>query len=379
MTSQPLTPGLMHSVAVVVPVYRGEHTLPALLEELASLTSIQRTETGTAFRVTEVVLVHDAGPDRSDAVIRELAHAYDFIRPVWLARNFGTHAATLAGMASTTSDWIVTMDEDGQHDPQAIGDMLDTALSTRSELVYALPTNRPFHSAFRNVTSRVAHWLARVISGGDLRHFHSYRFVLGEVGRGLASRCGESVYLDVALTWVIGRSATVPVAMRRERERPSGFSTRGLVAHFWRMVLSSGTRPLRLITLFGALLSIIAAGLTIWIVVEKIMGNVPVKGWASLTVIMLVTSGATLFSLGILAEYLGVAAKASMGKPLYLIVSDPELGPLGKRALAATETVDAEPATSRHDLISSPRARAPRAPVGDQIQDPRVPHHAPDV
>jgi polyisoprenyl-phosphate glycosyltransferase len=311
--------------------------LPVLLEELAVLAPLQHTLGGACFRMSEVVLVHDSGPDRSDVVIRELAQKYDFVRPVWLARNFGTHAATLAGMANTTSDWIVTMDEDGQHDPQAIGSMLDTALRTRSELVYAFPTNRPFHTRFRNFTSRVAHWLARVISGGDLRHFHSFRFVLGEIGRDVAARCGESVYLDVALTWFIGRRAIVPVAMRKERELGSGFSTRALIAHFWRMVLTSGTRPLRLITVLGALLSVVALALIVWIVVEKIAGNVPVKGWASLTVILLVTNGATLFSLGILAEYLGVAAKASMGKPLYVVVADPELGPIGRGSHTAGE------------------------------------------
>lgn len=360
MQSEQRRPGVDHTVAVVVPVFRGEHTLPALLEELACLASTQRSPGGAGFQVTEVVLVHDAGPDRSDVVIRDLARRYDFVRPVWLSRNYGTHAATLAGMASTTSDWIVTMDEDGQHDPNAIGSMLDTALATRSELVYAFPTNRPFHSAFRNFTSRVAHRLARVISGGDLRHFHSFRFVLGEIGRGLADRCGESVYLDVALTWVVGRRATVPVAMRRERERPSGFSTRGLVRHFWRMVLTSGTRPLRLITSFGALLSVIAIGLTVWIIIEKIAGNVPVKGWASLTVILLVTSGVTLFSLGILAEYLGVVAKAAMGKPLYFTVSDPEIGPIGRQSFSAASPHESE-AQTRTEVAAADRVRVPSA------------------
>jgi hypothetical protein len=369
MTSPPTRPRVDHTVAVVVPVYRGEHTLPALLAELADLANLQHSPAGASFQLTEVVLVHDSGPDRSDVIIRELAQQYEFVRPVWLARNFGTHAATLAGMASTRSDWIVTMDEDGQHDPRAIGSMLDAALSTRSGLVYALPTNRPFHSAFRNFTSRIAHWLARVISGGDLRHFHSFRLVLGEIGRGLADRCGESVYLDVALTWVVDRRATVPVAMRKERERPSGFSKSSLMAHFWRMVLTSGTRPLRLITVFGAILGVTAAGMTVWIVVEKIAGNVPVQGWASLAVIVLVTSGATLFSLGILAEYLGVAAKASMGKPLYLVVDDPDLGPIGRGRLAADRPGGsgrvAPPRLARPpaEEVAGPREPEPQAPL----------------
>ncbi len=321
-----------HSVAIVVPVYRGEQTLPALVDELDTYVEPQVSPGGARFRVTEVVLVHDAGPDSSDLVIRELAGRHAYVRPVWLARNYGQHAATLAGMSSTSADWIVTMDEDGQHDPGAIGTMLDTALSTRSPLVYARPTNKPPHSWFRNAASRIAHGTARLLGAGGLSHFHSFRLVLGEAGRGLAAYCGEGVYLDVALMWVVNRTAACPVAMRDERGRPSGYSARHLASHFWRMVLTSGTRPLRLVALFGALLGVAAFTLMGWVVWARVTDDVPVQGWTSVMVVLLAVGGGTLLSLGIVAEYLGIAARSAMGKPLYLVVSDPDGGPLGRVA-----------------------------------------------
>jgi polyisoprenyl-phosphate glycosyltransferase len=325
-----------HTIAVVVPVYRGETTLEALFEEITSLVETRLSAGGNSFRVAEVVLVYDCGPDRSDLVIRKLSNAYAYVRPVWLARNFGQHAATLAGMASTSSDWIVTMDEDGQHDPSAIAPMLDTALSTRSPLVYAKPTNAAPHGAFRNFASRAAHGLGRLLGASEFGEFHSFRLVLGESGRGLAAYCGESVYLDVALTWVIGRAAICPVAMRPERGRPSGYSLRQLLSHWWRMMLTAGTRPLRLVAFTGLFLGTVAIGLVLWVVWARITQHVAVQGWTSVVVIMLVTSGTTLFSLGILAEYLGVTARAVMGKPLYLVVSDPAEGPLGRHGLPQT-------------------------------------------
>jgi glycosyltransferase involved in cell wall biosynthesis len=263
------------------------------------------------------------------------------VRPIWLSRNFGQHAATLAGMASSGGDWIVTMDEDGQHDPAAIGSLLDTALRAGSPLVYADPTNKAPHGWFRNATSHVAHRIGRILGAGGLSHFHSYRLVLGEVGRGLAAYCGEGVYLDVALTWVVSSSALCPVAMREERGRPSGYSTRRLASHFWRMLLTSGTRPLRLVAVFGALLSTAALVLLAWVVWAKLTHKVPVQGWTSVMVILLVTSGGTLFSLGIVAEYLGIAVRAAMGKPLYLVVSDPAGGPLGRPHAHSSDGVQA--------------------------------------
>jgi undecaprenyl-phosphate 4-deoxy-4-formamido-L-arabinose transferase len=179
-----------------------------------------------------------------------------------------------------------------------------------------------------------------------LRNFHSYRLVLGEVGRGLAAYCGESVYLDVALTWVVNRTATCPVEMREEGRNRSGYSFRQLASHFWRMVLTSGTRPLRLVALFGATLGLGALALIGWVVWGKVTHQVPVQGWASVMVILLITSGSILFSLGVFAEYLGIAVQTAMGKPLYLVVHDPANGPLGRGQPTPheLENADMEPA-----------------------------------
>jgi polyisoprenyl-phosphate glycosyltransferase len=336
-----------HTISIVVPVYRGESTLPLLLDELDAYIEPRTSPMGNRYRVAEVVLVHDSGPDRSDITIRALADRHDYVRSVWLARNFGQHAATLAGMASSSSDWIVTMDEDGQHDPAAIGDMLDVAMTERAPLVYAAPTKPPPHSTFRNVASKLTHRVARALGAGPLRDFHSYRLVLGEVGRGLAAYCGESVFLDVALTWVVNRSATCPVTMRDERGRPSGYSTRRLASHFWRLVLTSGTRPLRLVALFGVLLSLCALVVLAWVLIARLTVETPVEGWTSVMVVLLVTSGAILFSLGIVAEYLGIAAKSAMGKPLYLVVSDPAEGPLGRPVPSPGDASSYAPGASR--------------------------------
>ena len=119
----------------------------------------QVTAGGHSYRIAEILLVHDCGPDRSDVVIRELAAASTAIRPVWLSRNFGQHAATLAGMASAGGDWIVTIDEDGQHSPTDIPYFLDTALREQATVVYGEPTNVAPHGWFRNSASKATKWV----------------------------------------------------------------------------------------------------------------------------------------------------------------------------------------------------------------------------
>src|SRR5690242_5504383 len=154
-------------VSLVIPVYCGERSLPALIEEIAPLTTTQTTPGGNRFFVSEVLLVHDCGPDRSDITLEALGARHAFVRPVWLSRNFGQHAATLAGMASATGDWVLTIDEDGQQNPADLATMLDAATAGRLQLLYAQPKNPPPHGPLRNAASRTAKFLGAKLLGSD--------------------------------------------------------------------------------------------------------------------------------------------------------------------------------------------------------------------
>lgn len=321
-----------HTVSIVVPVYQGEHTLADLVDEIVPLGESFTTPDGHRARVAEVIFVHDHGKDDSASVIRDLVDRHEMVRAVWLSRNYGQHAATLAGMASSGGDWIVTMDEDGQHDPRGVLAMLDVAMRERATVVYARPTNAPPHGAVRNLASRGSKWvLDHVVGVQEAMNYHSLRLVLGEVGRSVAAYAGAGVYLDVALGWVAGDIASCPLPMRQERGRPSGYSMRSLMSHFWRMVLTSGTRGLRVVSIVGVVFATLGVVLALLLVANWAFGGVIERGWTSTMVVVLLSTGAILFSLGVVAEYVGVAVTMAMGKPLYLIVSDPQSGPLGRR------------------------------------------------
>ncbi len=312
-------------------MYQGQKTLPALIDELAAYVEPRLSSEGHLYSVHEVVLVFDHGPDESARVIRELSSQHDYVRAVWLSKNFGQHAATLAGMASSGGDWIATLDEDGQHDPRFIQDLLDTAMNEQASVVYAKPTNAAPHGVFRNAASKGAKWLlAALFAGSQAPDYQSYRLVIGDIGRSVAAYAGSNVYLDVALGWVAGEPATTDIQLRDEGDRRSGYSTRRLLSHFWRMVLSSGTRGLRIVSFIGVAFAIVGVALLIWILVARFAGAAVPAGWASTLVVILFSSGAILFAMGIIAEYIGVAVNMAMGKPAYLLVSDPANGPLGR-------------------------------------------------
>jgi glycosyltransferase involved in cell wall biosynthesis len=281
----------IHAVSVVIPVYSGGNTLPALMSELKALTQPQMTPYGISFVVSEVLLVWDGGSAQSAAVLREIEAEYTWARAIWLSRNYGQHAATLAGMSSTSSEWVVTLDEDGQHDPAFIGQLLDCALSESAQLVYAAPTNGRPHGFFRNASSAIARWL---------------------------------FYLDVALSWVVSRSAVTPIPMRSEGREASNYSSKKLVAHFGRLVISSGTRPLILVSVIGFVFFMLGILFSLWVLFQRFFTDTVPQGWTSSFVATLVIGGLTLLSLGVIAQYLRTAVNMSLGKPLYVVVEDPK-------------------------------------------------------
>lgn len=312
------------TISVVVPVYQGEVTIGQVVDELAHYIQPSISETGLKYVVSEVLLVNDCGPDNSMSVINQLAEKYEWVRPIWLSRNFGQHAATLAGMSSSTSDWIVTLDEDGQHDPKEIAKLLDVAIEQNSQLVYGRFAAGAPHSKWRNILSSAAKWFyTRLLSPQDGEFFSSFRLMSGEIGRSVGAYAGSGVYLDVALTWVVDRSVTCQLKPRVEYARRSGFTFRRLLSHFLRLVLSSGTRPLRLVSLIGFSSFILGLFYAAYALYGRFMNGNVVTGWTTVVISIAIASGAILLSLGILAEYLGVVVRNAIGRPLYLIRSNP--------------------------------------------------------
>jgi hypothetical protein len=319
----------VHVISAIVPVYRGEQTLDSLVRGLVALSRGSPTPDGHWFRVAEILLVYDHGPDRSDAVIRSLAQEFDDVRPIWLMRNSGQHAATAAGIASSGSEWVVTLDEDGQHDPSQIGRLVDTAIASRSYLVYGRNQKTP-HRRWRNATSWLGKMIARGLGGSELGDFSSFRLIEGHRGRAACAFIGPRMHLDVALTWTIGRVASSTVVAQPEGREDSGYSFSDLLSHFWTLVLSSGTRPLRIVSLVGfaaALGGFVAAVVVAW---QRLRNGADVQGWASVFIAVIVMGGLILFALGVVAEYVGALLRTVQGRPLFVIGDDPKDGPLGR-------------------------------------------------
>ena len=176
----------------------------------------------------EVVLVWDRGPGRSDERIRDLARrarlgatgvALAQLRP---ARRDARRACPRPA-ASGSSRWTRT----ASTTPPTSAPCSTAPTRPAAQLVYASPTNAPPHGSLRNAGSRVRQVDVPAARGRlRPRAFHSYRLILGEVGRSAAAYTGSGVYLDVALAWVVSDSTTCPIPMRSEGRPASNYSLR---------------------------------------------------------------------------------------------------------------------------------------------------------
>ena len=102
------------SLSIVIPVYKGDKYLSKLIESIANLRFILNKK-NAPINIIEVIFVNDSAIDQSKIILDNLSSKYNWIQTIELSKNFGQHAATIAGICHTQGDWVVTLDEDLQH------------------------------------------------------------------------------------------------------------------------------------------------------------------------------------------------------------------------------------------------------------------------
>jgi glycosyltransferase involved in cell wall biosynthesis len=175
------------SVSTVTPVYCGEVYLANLVNELVALRDKWLRE-NAPFSLVESIFVVDGAVDNSEEILCGLKCQYSWIKVITLSRNFGQHSATVAGICHTSSDWVVTLDEDLQHKPGEIETLFKKQALAGADLVYAQPLATVHGNSWRDLSSRtVKSILAKITTTPQMKLFNSFRLIRGSIGRAAAS------------------------------------------------------------------------------------------------------------------------------------------------------------------------------------------------
>jgi glycosyltransferase involved in cell wall biosynthesis len=301
---------LLPGVSVVVPVYNGAGSIPALADRVSAVL-------GTSI-AWELIFVVDGSPDESWQVVRGLIAAHPNVCGVELFRNFGQHNALLAGIRQARYDVVVTMDDDLQHRPESIPLLLST-LTPDVDLVYG-KSDLEEHGVLRSLASRIAKAAMGASIGGPMARdsgaFRAFRTSLREGFTGVED---PYVSIDVVLSWVTTRYATCVTPMDQRTIGESSYTIRKLLRHALNMMTGYSTKPLRFVTWLGFCMATFGAGVLAFVVIRRFTLSTAVPGFAFLASLVSILAGAQLFGLGVIGEYLGRMHFRSMQRPPYVI------------------------------------------------------------
>jgi glycosyltransferase involved in cell wall biosynthesis len=314
-----------NGISVVVPVYRSEQLLPTLIERLEPVLR----QASSSF---EVVLVNDCSPDRSWEVISDLADTHPWISAIDLVRNFGQHNALLCGIRAAQFDIIVTMDDDLQNPPEEIPKLLAVLAQSDCDVVYGT-TKQKQQGLARNFATFATKVALRTVVGKDVvRQVSPFRAFRTRVAAAFRHFEAPFVSIDVLLTWGTSKFASTNVRHEPRRGGSSGYTIRKLASYTINLVTGFTAFPLRLASIIGFLSSIIGLGILCYVLLRYLTNGDPVPGFPFLASIIALFSGAQLFAIGLIGEYLARMHFRSMQMPSYVIRTSKAAGAIRKSA-----------------------------------------------
>jgi len=304
--------------SIIVPVYNGAESISALVERLHKVLP----DVAGKF---EVILVNDGSCDQSWDRIVELSNQYAWITGMNLARNYGQHNALLCGIRQAQYEITVTMDDDLQNPPEEIP-MLLAKMAEGYDVVYGTPV-RESHGLWRDLASQITKIALQGAMGVETaRRVSAFRALRTYVREAFASYHGFSVNIDVLLTWGTNRFTAIPVRHDPRRVGSSNYSFGKLVIHALNMLTGFSTLPLQLASITGFAFMFFGIGVLAYVLGRYAILGDSVPGFPFLASIIAIFSGAQLFALGIIGEYLARMYFQIMDRPPYALRSKVDHG-----------------------------------------------------
>ena len=303
----------MKKVSFVIPCYKSALTIEGVIQEIK--------ETMASFQEKysyEVILVNDFPEDGTFDVIREITAENENIIGVNLAKNFGQHAALMAGFHYCSGDITVCLDDDGQTPANEVGKLLDK-IEEGYDVVYAKYEHKN-HSAFRNFGSKVNEIMTRFMLGKPRElyvssYFAARKFVVDEM-----LRYQNSYPYVIGLVLRTTKNVTNVVVNHREREIGTSGYTFGTLLGLWLNGFTAfSIKPLRVATACGGFCAVAGFLYGIYTIIKKLVNPAVPMGWSSTMAALVFIGGMLMLMLGLIGEYLGRIYISLNNAPQYVV------------------------------------------------------------
>ena len=305
----------MKKVSFIIPCYRSEKTLGTVVNE------IRTTMDKMADRYDyDIFLINDSSPDGTAGVIEQLCREDARIRGISFARNFGQHAALMAGFRYSDGDICVALDDDGQTPADQVDRLLD-AIENGADAVYAKYDHKK-HSGFRNFGSRVNDMMLRIMLSKPKELFVSSYFA---VKRFVVE---DMIRYENSYPYVIGlvlRSTksivNVDIDHRDRMEGASGYTLKKLLGLWFNGFTAFSVKPLRIATFIGGFSAVVGLLYGLYVIIRRLLFPIPAEamGFAALMSAIVFFGGMILLMLGLIGEYIGRIYISMNNSPQYVI------------------------------------------------------------
>lgn len=299
-------------VSFVIPCYRSAQTIGKVVEEIdTAMEKMPEYE-------HEIVLVNDSSPDDTFEVIRELCARRKDVCGINLARNFGQHAALMAGFRYICGEIVVCLDDDGQTPADEVGKLL-REIEEGYDVVYAKYSHKQ-HSGFRNFGSKINELMTRIMLGKPKElylssYFAARRFVVDEM-----LRYTNPYPYVIGLVLRSTKNITNVEVSHREREvGTSGYTIGKLLGLWFNGFTAFSIKPLRVATAMGCITACGGFLYGIYTVIKKFVNpNVPI-GFSAMMAALVFIGGMIMLMLGLIGEYIGRIYISLNNSPQYVI------------------------------------------------------------
>lgn len=299
-------------VSFVIPCYRSSQTIGRVVEEIDTA---MKELTGYGY---EIVLVNDASPDDTFEIIRALCAGRRDICGVNLAKNFGQHAALMAGFRRARGDVVVCLDDDGQTPASEVGKLL-AKLEEGYDVVYAKYAHKQ-HSLFRNFGSRINDQMTRIMLGKPKELYISSYFAMKKfVAQELVRYENPFPYVIGLVLRTTKKIANVEVTHREREIGTSGYTLGKLLGLWFNGFTAFSIKPLRIATVVGVVSACGGFLYGIYTIVKKFVNPAVPVGFSALMAALVFFCGLILMMLGMIGEYIGRIYISMNNSPQYVI------------------------------------------------------------
>ena len=309
----------MRSLTIVSPCFNEVAVLPNTIEQLTSaLLDLQGKN--KVCSSSRLLFIDDGSTDGTWDLIKHYRESGYPVEGIKLSRNRGHQNALIAGLLMAQGDVIISIDADLQDDISTLEKMLDEN-SRGSEIVYGIRNQRSSDSWFKRTSAQLFYRIMLAF-GADIIYNHAdYRLMSRRAIDALREFREVNLFLRGLLPMLGFKYSVVMYSRHPRAAGTSKYPLRKMLSLSINAITSLSVVPLRVISLFGVIVSFLSIILALWVFVVAISTSSTVAGWASTLLPIFFLGGIQLLSLGIIGEYIGRIYMESKQRPRYIIDS----------------------------------------------------------